>query len=129
MSTPSTATEILKKERSHRIVPAMNRLLYELRRWTRAVPMNHDDEMPEHDIVFETEFENGPEKAVHDAIKCNPALWEHAIPSEVVMVPRVALEKAGLDRKMIECLANMGANAVANQAARHLYEAEERRSK
>jgi hypothetical protein len=74
--------------------------------------------MPEHDMVWVDLPDRGAGRVILDAIKANPALWVGALPSNVCIVPRAALETiASLSPDHIDYLVALGGNMVANHAA------------
>jgi hypothetical protein len=124
--TPSTVTAIMASKADSRKRYAFDRLLHRLRRFMHAYPRVMDDKMPDHEIVWLDEIERGgPAQTIRDAIKAHPDLWAEAIPQECCIVHRETLKKyVGADAA--EYMESHGANAVANQAARLLYEEQER---
>lgn len=122
MTTTTTAIMETMNKQSVRI--AMARLLHGLRDYMRAHPIQQDDQMPEHDIDWVTGVGHGPETVIANAIKMEPELWAHALPADVVIVPRNALlQVSGLTSDAVDYLAGAGMNMVANKAAMHIYEA------
>ena len=60
-------------------------------------------------------------------MQMHPELWAHAMPPEVVIVRRDALENSlKLSADLVTHLADDGAHVVAVLAARRLHEAEEK---
>ena len=113
-----TATEkaIQDRQRDNRLAAAMYRLLDRLRPFMRAYPRT-SEEMPEHDMVWETAINGGPEHVILEAIKANPALWESALPPDVCVVPRKMLEQISvLSPELIDYMASIGANMIISQA-------------
>lgn len=109
----------------HRLRFAMERLLHNLRHYVRVYLRTPDEQMPDHDIVWETHIGHGPWNVVTDAIKACPALWAPALPTECCIVNREMLRKqVGAD--LADYMEGVGVNAVDNQAARFLYEIDER---
>lgn len=124
-----TAAVIAHDNPARRVATA--RLLHRLRAFMAAYPVHEDDPMPEHDVVWMAYPDGGPESTILDAIKANPALWAHALPEEVCIVPkdmlkRIAATAMGVGRTsdMVEALAHHGAHLVEQHAARARYEAE-----
>ena len=118
-----TATEAASVDR--RLRPAMMRLFDSLRQYVRVYTRTPDERLPDHDIVWETHIDHGPERALLDAIKMTPEMWAAAIPEDCIIVPRNPIVGM-LGELTAEALAADGANKVADQAARLRYEAEER---
>jgi hypothetical protein len=123
MPTLETATMVRQKDQ--RLQAAMHALLHRLRRFVRALPMTPDTDLPEHDIVWTTEVDRSPNGTIIEMIKAHPELWVEALPPECCIVHRETLKKyVGADAT--EYMESHGANAVATQAARVLYEMEAR---
>ncbi len=113
-----TATMIAQQQADNRKRFAMDRLLHELRRFMRAYPMQMNDEMPEHDLVWVDDImHGGPGKAIVDAIKANPVLWTEALPPEVCIVPRKTLASLGLSQDAVDYYAGIGMLMVEDAAA------------
>jgi hypothetical protein len=119
-ATQSAALESLVR---HRIAFAMDRLMQALKRYLRAYPMLEGDKMPEHDVVWFTELDGGPERVILEAIKATPELWLQALPPEVCVVPRDALKSLGLNEDVVALLAEKGAYMVDAHAAKHRHDA------
>lgn len=122
---PTTATALRASQTRSQSTHAMQRLLHKLKPFMRAYTRTPDTEMPEHDIVWVTEVESGPQQVIAEAMEATPALWLETLPPEVVIVPRKALEStARLTPEVIDYLAGMGMNIVASRGARRLHEAD-----
>lgn len=117
MTTIATATAA--SQLSSHFSFAMYALLHELKSFVYAYPRLHDDKLPEHEIVWETTVDGGPDQAVLSAILAEPDLWRAALPDSVVVIPRKTLLSVGLSSDVIDALAMMGENEIANAAARH----------
>lgn len=119
------ATAIMEAQDTRRLDYAMKRLLNRLRRFMAAYPREMDKPMPDHDLVWMERLNgDGPARVILDAIKSHPDLWRDALPPDVCIVPRKALEQtAGLSPEVVDYLAGMGENMVAAHAARHEHEA------
>lgn len=124
----ATQTAMMEAQKHHQLAATMDRLLRRLKRFVRAYPMI-DEPMPEHDIVWVSGVDvGGPITEIIDAVQRDPALWRDAIPEGFCIVPKIALEKAGLSSDVIRYFSEMGEAAVATHAARRRYDAEQRRS-
>jgi hypothetical protein len=122
----TTAKAVRETQSRHRLCYALDRLLHNLRPFVRAYLMHPGEELPEHRLVWITEMARGPESTILDAIKASPEMWRDAVPAECCIVPRDMLQRVVGDDTICEALEHHGAHLVANQAARLLYEAEER---
>lgn len=123
-----TATAIKEAQDKHRLGHVVARLLDNLLQFVRAYPMTVDGEMPEHDLVWVEGIEkDGPGQTILDAIKANHELWRGALPPEVCIVPRKALEQLGLSADIIDHLVDMGDYSVVGHAAWHYRDFEERK--
>lgn len=110
----------------HRLRFAVDRLLDALRDWVRVYTRSEEDmaKLPDHDVVWVTESDEGPGKVILDAIKMHPELWAGAIPDQCCIVHRETLRKyVGADAA--EYMASGGTVTVADQAARLRHENEE----
>lgn len=116
---PMTATQIMADQSRHRLQATMHRLLHRMKQFVRVYPLVMDDTLPDHDIIWETTIDGGPDRALLDAIKSNPLLWREALPSDVVIVPRKMLEKVGLHSDVIDAMAGHGNYLVEATAARY----------
>jgi hypothetical protein len=106
----------------------MAHLLRSLRRFMRAYPITQEDQMPDHDLVWVDELNDGPARVILEAIKANPALWREALPEGVCIMPRKALEKmTGMSSDMIDYLASYGENIVLYHAAEHKHQQDEKK--
>lgn len=104
-----TATAIMESREKHRLAYAMDHLLHRLRRFMAAYPREMDKPMPDHDLVWlEGLNGDGPAQTILDAM-----------PPEVCIVSRKALEDLGLSADAINLLAEMGEYVVAISAAHH----------
>jgi hypothetical protein len=121
--TDATQTAALESLVRRRIASAMDRLTNALKRYLRAYPMLEGDKMPEHDLVWVTGSDGGPERVILEALKATPELWLQALPPEVCIVPREALKSLGLDEDVVALLAEKGAYIVDAHAANHRQEA------
>jgi hypothetical protein len=122
MAETTTATATMEAQTRKRHGYAIERLLHRLRRFVRVYPMKVDDVMPEHDLVWVEELSGAsPGKAILDALKANPELWRDALPPEVCIVSRKALEQCGLSADIINHLADMGDHFVGGHAAKFRY--------
>ena len=123
----ATATEIMADQSKQRqLRGAMDRLLHKLRGWVRVYTRLEEDmdKLPDLDTAWVVGVDgDGPQKAILDAIKMHPDLWAEALPAECCIVHRETLKKY-VGNDAAEYMAAHGANAVTNQAARLLYEAE-----
>lgn len=120
-----TATAIMEALTRRQHGYGMERLLHRLRDFMRAYPRKCDDEMPEHDLVWvEAVSGASPGKAILDAIKADRELWRDALPPDVCIVPRKALQNCGLSEDIINHLADMGDHFTAGHAARFKHELE-----
>ena len=119
-------TAMVEAQANTRLRCAMDRLLHSLRPFMRAYGRTPEVEMPEHDLVWvDAMGRDGPGTVILEAIKANLALWIGALPKECCIVQRKMLsDYVGADAA--DVLAHYGANFVENQAARLLYEAEQR---
>lgn len=123
---PALETAVMAQQKDKQLHAAMHGLLHRLRRFVRAMPMTPDGDLPEHDIVWMTEIDHSPNGTIIEMIKAHPELWADALPQECCIVHRETLRRhVGSD--VAEYMESCGTNAVANHAARVLYEIEERR--
>ena len=126
----ATATAMLERQSRSMIAHAMHRLLHRLRPYMRAYPIA-DEPMPEHDVVWVTEYDGGPERVIAEAMESTPALWMQFLPPEVCIVSRRVLEKVlglslGLNQDdVIHLLAAEGVNIIMSRAAQKLHELED----
>jgi len=119
------ATAAIEAQRHSELNLTMKRLLHQLRRFMRAYPRVNEP-LPDHDMVWVDELPgDGPAKTIHEAIASNPVLWAHALPKEVCIVPRKALESK-LSEFQAECLNQLGMNMVMEKAYRRKSQIEER---
>lgn len=126
MGNPLTATRALQEQTYRRIAATAHRMFDRLKEFVRAYPVNMDDVMPEHDIVWTTSVCGSPESVILDAIRSNPAIWRSALPDTVVIMPRKMLEQVGLSSDTIEVLAGYGASMVETAAAKYEYDLDQR---
>lgn len=109
-------TAVMARQRNNALTAALDYLLRDLRRFMRAYPRTADSEMPDHDMVWVEQPGNGPARVILDAIKANPALWADALPSEVCIVPRAALETLTQSPHQADYIVSLGESMVANRA-------------
>ena len=116
-------TALAQSQVDSRLKAGMARLLYRLRDYMCAIPLQ-DDAMPEHDLSWEAPVgRGGPDQVILDAIKMTPELWAGAIPNNCCIVHRETLAKyVGADAA--EYMAGYGTMAVEDQAARCRHEAD-----
>jgi hypothetical protein len=115
--------------RDARVRHAVDRLLYRLREWARAYPRKQNDTMPDHDIVFATGIDGGPEQEIGEAMKATPALWVSAIPDDVVMVCKSRLTAYGVEPALIEWWQVEVANMIESESQRRLWEEQNNRQR
>ena len=123
-----TATEMMRQQSHARVMHAMDQLLHKLKKFVRAYPRLSED-LPDHDISFVTGVGEGnaPDAVIADAMKSTPALWLHAVPDNVVIVPRDVLKKFGITSGMIEVMEGAAHNYIESEGARLLHEEDEKR--
>jgi hypothetical protein len=112
-------TAVMAQQRNYALEAAMHRLLHDLRQFMRAYPRTADAEMPDHKMVWVDLPDRGAARVILDAIKANPVLWADALPSEVCIVPRAALETLTKEPYHADYIVSMGESMVANRAAQH----------
>ena len=124
-SVLTSNSAILESQSRSMIAHAMHRLLHRLRPYMRAYPIA-DEPMPEHDVVWVTEFDGGPERVIAEAMQATPALWMQFLPPEVCIVSRKSLEQGvGVNPDIVDYLASEGGYIVMSRAAHKLYELED----
>lgn len=111
------------RKRDERVRHAIETLLRDLGDWVDVVQVNHADVLPAHRITFTTALSDGPAQAVRRAVKAEPELWLHAVPPEIVMVPRATLVSIGLSDAVIDWMERGTQNLLDREAARHTHEA------
>lgn len=114
----SRMTAILKSQVALQLEAAMDHLLHDLRKFMMAYPRVMGAEMPDRDLVWHGTYNNGPAQTILAAIRANPVLWTAALPDEVCIVPRKALE-ASISSDLVSHLDDMGKYVVATHAARY----------
>lgn len=115
-----TATEIMEAQTARRHGYIMDRLLHRLRKFMASYPRTVTDQMPDHDLIWiEKVSGESPGKLILDTIKSHPELWREALPPDVCIVSRKALEQCGLSEDLVSYLADMGDHFVARHAARY----------
>lgn len=127
----ATETSMLERQSRSLVAHAMHRLLHKLKAYVEVRPFEEGDKLAEHDVVWVSWPDNGPEKTIGDAMVMTPALWVQALPPEVCLVSRKSLE--GImslnlhlnPEDMIEYLRAEGANIVMSRAAQKLHELED----
>ncbi len=120
MAAPERATALMASQADDRLRCVLDRLLHRLRNFVEARPMLEVYAMPPHDVVWLTYPEDGPERAILNAIKANPELWRPSLPEEVCIVPKGMLEQlVGADA--LHMLEGYGAMMVARDASKALY--------
>lgn len=125
----TAATAIAIREKHRRLEVAVHRLLRKLKRFVEVFPMMEGDKLPEHDVVWIEYPDGGPGSAIVDANKSHPDLWRAAIPTDVVIVPREMLARAGLQDDVVEAMERYGSDIVETQAARFLHNQDFQNSK
>lgn len=121
----NTQTMLARDQSNKRLDWALQRLLHALKPFMRAYARTPGEQakVPELDLVWVTDLDGGPSRAVLDVLKSNPELWLHALPPEVCIMPRQALKAlTGVDRDVISGLCDLGENIVAAHAAKHLHD-------
>ena len=121
-------TATVATQRDMRLHGAILGLLHRLRDWVRIYVRNPEDEpsFPDFAIAWVTGVGNdGPQRLITDAIKMHPEMWVDALPAECCIVRRDVLNKLA-GPEVADVLVSDGAAAVADQAARMRYEAEQR---
>ena len=117
MELTDTETAVMVRQRDLVLEAAIHRLLHDLRQFMRAYPRTADTEMPNHAMAWVDFPDGNAGRVILDAIKANPALWAGALPSDVCIVPREALEKF-TSKEHADYLAVMGGDMVLRHAAR-----------
>ncbi len=120
-------TAVQARMRDVRVHHATTRLLDKLRKWTRAYQRLESDQMPEHEIVFVTGVDGGPERELVDAMKATPALWLQALPEHLAIVPRARLSDFGVDASVVKYMEHEAARHIEAESARLLREEQYRR--
>ncbi len=114
-------TALMAQQADNRMRYAMDRLLHRLRKFVEAHPMREDYSMPPYDIAWITYLEDGPERAILDAIKASPELWRPLLPEEVCIVPKGMLEEL-VGAADLHALEGYGAMMISQAASKALYE-------
>lgn len=117
-----TATMAAIDESRRRFGWALQRLLHALKPFMRAYAKTPEDQGRadelELDLVWVTDLDGGPGQAVLDALRANPELWSKALPEEVCIVPRRAIEKIA-GQSLSDHLRVAGESIIATHAAMH----------
>lgn len=119
-AVPPRITAALASQSDTRLRHAMDHLLHRLRKFMRAYPEKRDEPLPDHDVVWVTEFDGGPEKVILQAIRMCPDLWASALPEDVCIVRKADLERIALAAHMpgvTDVLVANGAYSVDRHAA------------
>lgn len=118
-TTPQTALAIHQSLKHQEARLAVETLLRRLKKFVMVMPCNSDAEMPMYDIRWATEYDDGPEKAIHEAVRLFPQLWADALPETVCIVPRSDLKNIGLSDDLIKRLASLGGHLVHAHSAQY----------
>ncbi len=121
MAASERVTALMTSQIDNRLRCAMERLLHRLRKFVEARPMLEDYAMPPHDVVWITYLEDGPARAILDAIKANPELWRPSLPAEVCIVPKAMLEQL-VGAGALHTLEGYGAMMISQAASKALYD-------
>lgn len=115
-----TATDLRQSDIDVRQYRAVIRLLNRLRRWVRVYPKCEGDHMPEHGVDFFVGIDDGPGNEIAETIRTMPALWLHAVPPDVVMIPRRILAELGVSHVIASACERQALAIIENEAARQL---------
>ncbi len=119
-----TATQARAQDRSQEI--ALRRLLHSLKPFMRAYPHDQHAEMPDHDMEWVTGVgDQCVGKSIAEIMKAYPALWLHALPEDVCVVPCRVLDVLTSGQPFVaEHAAQEGLARVDRAAARLRHEIE-----
>ncbi len=119
-----TATSLMIKQRWSESAKAhaLHHLLHRLKRFVRVYARDEGDHpLPDHDVEWVTELDDGPARIIHEAMPELPALWIDALPEGVCIVPVANLKKLVGDAAA-GYLSEVGKHLVESEGARLQHE-------